>query len=82
MTQVILYTSERGSSVVKHCLTTAADGQRCRGAQYRPLAIGPLPILYTACRERPMPDQRGNCQGMLDGSSRKVWAEKRWGKLS
>ena len=78
MTQAIRYTRDDGDSVVKESLSTAADNQNYRGAQYRPLIIGPLPILYTLSRELPLPDRRGNCQEMLDSSRRKARAEKRW----
>lgn len=45
-----------GNSAINQWLTTAANGQNCRGAQYRPLAIEPLPILYTLRRESRLPD--------------------------
>jgi hypothetical protein len=64
-------------SVVKQCLTTAADGQNCRGVHYTPLTIGARPILYTSCRELPSPALLGNGQAMLDRSNRKAWTEKR-----
>lgn len=78
MIQVILYSDEEGSSVINHWLTTAADGQNCSAARFAALAIGSRPILYTPCREWPLPKRRGNCQGMLDSSRRQVWAGKRW----
>jgi len=44
------------NSVINHWLTTATDGRNCLAARSTPLAIGPLPLLYTPCRESRLPD--------------------------
>ncbi|QSA97532.1 hypothetical protein [Methylococcus sp. EFPC2] len=77
MTEVVLYIDEEEISVSNCWLTTAADGQNYRRARSGMLAIAPLPILYTVCREWPLPKLHGNCQGMLDSSSHKPWSGKR-----
>lgn len=56
MTQLILYTSDDGNSVINPWLTTAAARQNCRGGQSTTLAIGTLPVLSTPCRESRLPD--------------------------
>jgi len=56
MNDFLRYPPEDGDSVVKESLTTAADDQNCRGAQYKLCAIGSSPILYTLCRESRLPD--------------------------
>ena len=55
-------------SVVKESLTTAAQGEGCRLARHNRSAMWPFPILYTSCRELPLPTRLGNCQGRLDSS--------------
>lgn len=44
-----------GSSVINHWLITATAGRNCHAARSAALAIGPLPILYTLCRESRLP---------------------------
>lgn len=58
-------------SVVKHWLTTGPRGAGKWGTQYLPHTHWTFSILYTLCGELPLRASFGNCQGMLDRSSRR-----------
>lgn len=68
-------------SVIKDSLTTqlGSEGKTHGDAPADHFPDVRKMICYMTCSKLLMPNQRGNCQGMLDRSRRKAWTERGWG---